>query len=630
MSSARILIVDDNESIHQDFRKVLGRPDNEDISGLEDLEKDLFGDEHTPGRFAGEALLDYEVDSAFQGKEALAKVRAAAAEGRPYALLFMDVRMPPGWDGIETISHIWAEFPFTEMVICSAYSDYSWEEIIERLGSSDSLLFLRKPFEAIVVKQMAHSLVKKWSLGNQAREYVANLEREVSQRTEQLKTLLEELKLKNHELEHHALHDPLTGLANRVLFSDRLAHRLKTAERDNEHFGVAIMDVNRFKEINDKHGHLVGDQVLQKIAERLKDTLRSADTVARFGGDEFAILLYNLDPGSAETVCKKISHALDEPVLINGLSLHTGGSLGVAVYPEHGDSEEAMLKHADMAMYWSKAAGERYRCYSHDEEHRRSEKLQLTEELHSAILDGGLALFYQPIIDLGRGTVRGMEALARWPHPERGMVMPDVFIALAEQKGLIQELTLWVLETAVQQCRAWRDQGLELEVSVNLSTRNFLDPLFPQHLQACLARWSLPPAALTLEITESSTLTNPERALGILNTLDEMGLELSIDDYGTGFSSLAYMKRLPVDEVKIDRMFVSDIDTEPKNQVIVNSTIELAHSLGMRVVAEGIENEAVLALLGDMGCDRAQGYFISRPQDAAAITRWLDGSRWWN
>jgi PleD family two-component response regulator len=291
----RILIVDDNESIHNDFRKVLVHEVNEDHADLDELEAELFGAEEKEETVTDNANVVYEVDSAFQGQEALKMVDEAEKEGKPYALVFMDVRMPPGWDGIETIGRIWIKHPYLEMVLCTAYSDYTWDDIVEKLGCTDKLLFLRKPFDSVAVQQMALSLIKKFNLGEQARHYVGNLEQEVQQRTLQLQDLLHEMEFKNaqlsssnDELKHAALHDSLTGLPNRILFHDRLEQAIKHSKRNNGQFGVALLDLNNFKEINDTQGHLVGDFVLKTISERITAVLRSSDTVARLGGDEFA------------------------------------------------------------------------------------------------------------------------------------------------------------------------------------------------------------------------------------------------------------------------------------------------------------------------------------------------------
>lgn len=365
--NTRILIVDDNESIHQDFRKVLIHETNEDHAELDDLEAELFGEDDAATEAKDDdALLSYEVDSALQGQEALAMVDKAEQEGRPYSLIFMDVRMPPGWDGIETISRIWIKHPYIEMVLCTAYSDYTWDDIIAKLGSSDKLLFLRKPFDAVAVQQMALSLIKKWNLGEQARHYVKNLEQEVQQRTLQLKELLKELETKNAELavnndqlKHAALHDALTGLPNRILYHDRLDQAIKLAQRNKTQFAVALMDLNGFKAINDQRGHLAGDYVLKTVASRIEAILRASDTVARLGGDEFAFVLPTVDRESPQTVAEKIMAAFNEAITMDteGETIAIGASIGIALYPDHGTDIDVLIGKSDAAMYMAKRAG---------------------------------------------------------------------------------------------------------------------------------------------------------------------------------------------------------------------------------------------------------------------------------
>ena len=627
IENRRILLVDDNRDIHDDFRKVLCGTTSVDSSDLDNLELGLFGDTNSSIP-AQNGQVRYEIDSAYQGEEALAMARKAQGEGRPYAMAFMDVRMPPGWDGIQTIARIWVEFPYIEMVICTAFSDYSWEEIIAKLGSTDHLLFLTKPFDSTSVKQMALTLTKKWSLGEEARSYVGRLEAEVRDRTAQLENLLEEVKRKNLELEHISLHDALTTLPNRVLFSDRLQYSTHCATRDNQKFGVLVLDLDRFKEINDVRGHPVGDHVLQVVGKRLRAVLRDSDTVARMGGDEFAVIVHNSDKEACMHVARKIGHVMEPAILVDDASIIIAASIGIAMYPEHGDTEVELLKNADAAMYDAKRAGTGFALFDFEESTRRNNRLKLITDLDAAIAQGGLSLHYQPVVDLKANRVRGVEALCRWIHPEHGFIPPDDFIVLAEQKGLIQALTLWVLDTALAQCSAWHAQGLELSMAVNLSARNFLDPELPTKVECYLKKWQVPAHWLVLEITESMTMSDPARALEIIRTIDAMGVKISIDDFGTGYSSLAYLKKLPVDELKIDRSFVLDLDKDQDNQVIVQSTINLAHSLGLSVVAEGIESESVMRMLSGYGCDRVQGYYLCKPKPAEDVLRWLQESQW--
>lgn len=365
--NTRILIVDDNESIHEDFRKVLVQERSDDQLALDELESELFGDEEdSKENTVDDFELSYQVESAFQGRDAIQMVNSADKAGHPYALVFMDVRMPPGLDGIETISRIWRNHPYAEMVLCTAYSDYTWDDIVEKLGSTDKLLFLRKPFDAVAVQQMALSLVKKWNLGEQARNYVTNLEQEVQQRTIQLQDLLKELEIKNAELalnndqlKHAALHDPLTGLPNRILFHDRLDQAMELAKRNKTKFSIALMDLNGFKNINDEQGHLIGDQVLKVVAERSRSVLRASDTAARLGGDEFAFVLHSADGRSPEHVAEKLLDVISAPIpLGGGGKAKIGASIGVSIYPDDGIDNDHLIGKADTAMYDAKRRGD--------------------------------------------------------------------------------------------------------------------------------------------------------------------------------------------------------------------------------------------------------------------------------
>jgi diguanylate cyclase (GGDEF)-like protein len=368
----RILIVDDNESIHEDFRKVLIQTKTEDLIALDQLEETLFG-EASDAQKKDHDSIEYQLESAFQGEEALKMVENAQADNAPYAMVFMDVRMPPGWDGIETIKNIWKQHPHLEMVLCTAYSDYSWEDIIATLGNSDKLLFLRKPFDAIAVKQMALSLVKKWNLGEQARHHVQLLEQNVQQRTQQLEELLIELETNNkalaksnEQLKHAVLHDALTTLPNRILFHDRLNQAIKMAERNQTQFCVALLDLNDFKTINDKYGHLAGDLVLKTVSQRISDILRSSDTVARLGGDEFAFVLPSANEEPPQLIAEKIMTSFNAPITLEneGLDLYIKASIGISRYPQHGTHADQLINNADTAMYIAKRSPEDISIYN--------------------------------------------------------------------------------------------------------------------------------------------------------------------------------------------------------------------------------------------------------------------------
>jgi diguanylate cyclase (GGDEF)-like protein/PAS domain S-box-containing protein len=424
--------------------------------------------------------------------------------------------------------------------------------------------------------------------------------------------------------EFQALHDPLTGLPNRILFSERIGHAILQAQRQKKKLAVALIDLDRFKEINDSLGHTAGDHLLISVGKQMGGALRASDTVARLGGDEFGLVLPELiDADSLMPVLERIQESLEEPIQVQSLPIGIEASMGIAIYPDHGDDAQTLIQRADIAMYEAKRDGLSHVFYDDSTHDHDVTSLTLVAELRRAISERELVLYYQPKAALESGVVTSVEALVRWLHPERGVVMPDSFIPLAQETSLIGPLTLYVIEEALRQVRSWREQGIELSIAVNLSTRNLLDRSFPNQVQELLSRWDVKPEDLELEVTESSMLANPTRAKAVLNELSELGIRLSIDDFGTGYSSLAYLRELPVDEIKIDRSFVIAMGDEAGDAVIVRSTVDLGRNLGLEVVAEGVETIEHWEKLRELGCTTAQGYFLSRPVPADELRDWL-------
>ncbi|HEY8017997.1 MAG TPA: EAL domain-containing protein [Actinomycetota bacterium] len=439
----------------------------------------------------------------------------------------------------------------------------------------------------------------------------------------------QELERRAEENRHLAMHDQLTGLPNRLLFNDRVDQAIAMAGREGTGLGVMILDLHRFKEVNDTLGHDRGDELLQQVGPRLQGVLRATDTVARLGGDEFGISIAGMRGSlDADDVARKLTDALDEPFMLDGIEIALGGSIGIARFPDHGDAPEVLMRRAEVAMYVAKSARAPFEVYAEEQDTYSTDRLALVAELRRAIDEGELSLFFQPKIDLERSAVIGVEALLRWQHPERGAIGPDEFVPLAEHSGLIRRLTSYVLEAATAQVEAWRAEGIDLPVAVNLSVRDLLDPGLAAEIRDLLERRDLPPDRLLLEITESSVMDQPERALATLHELAGIGVGLSVDDFGTGYSSLAYLQRLPVGELKIDRSFVMRLGTSESDAEIVRSTVELGHNLGLSIVAEGVEDEASLTFLVNAGCDVAQGFYIARPMPAGDVPAWVRGSAW--
>ena len=425
--------------------------------------------------------------------------------------------------------------------------------------------------------------------------------------------------------QHRAMHDELTGLPNRLVLHDRLEQALLTSNREGASTALVVLDLDRFKEINDSLGHDYGDLLLQQIAPRLRSELRESDTVARLGGDEFAVILpkvAGLD--GALVVAEKLARALEEPFVVNGMSLAVEASVGVAVSPDHGDDVRTLLQRADIAMYLAKDNKVGVSSYDSTVDGHSPARAALLGDLRRAISERELSLHFQPKSDLLTGRLQGVEALVRWQHPEQGLLSPDAFVPLAERTGLVHPLTRFVLDSALAQCRAWYDQGLEVPVAVNLSTRTLLDRAFPEEVRALLSYWRLPPHLLTLEITESALMGDPTRAAELLTDLAAQGVRLSIDDFGTGYSSLSSLRTLPVHELKIDRTFVRDMLVQPQDASIVRAIVDLGHTLGLTVVAEGVEDEATARELGRLGCDLGQGYHLGMPATARRLLQDLE------
>ena len=422
-------------------------------------------------------------------------------------------------------------------------------------------------------------------------------------------------------LEYQALHDPLTELPNRKLLNNRLQQEILRSERSKKSLVFIMSDLDHFKEINDTLGHHVGDIVLQQAATRLFRTFRKTDSVARLGGDEFAMLLPETTLKQAKEISKKVVEAFEIPFVIEGNSLSLGISMGLAESPLHGDDVNILVQRADVAMYVSKRNNLGFSVYDPARDTHSIGRLALMSEFRAAIENNSLDIVYQPKVNVKTRKVIGAEALLRWNHPQRGYIGPDEFIPLAEQTGLIKPLTAWVLEQAVQQCLEWRKTWPEFNVAVNLSVHNLHDAALLDQVRRLIDVEKMPPSCLTLEITEGDIMTDPMRAREILETLDAMGIALSIDDFGTGYSSLSYLKQLPVNELKIDKSFVMEMTEDENDAVIVKATIDLAHNLGLKTVAEGVADKNTWDYLRTLNCDIAQGYFISRPISAEAFTR---------
>ena len=748
----RILIIDDNRAIHDDFRKILCP--TEIANGLEDMEKDLFGS--ASPKPAHEV---YEMHSAYQGQEGLEMVKRSVETNERYALAFVDMRMPPGWDGVETIEKIWEVDQEIQIVICTAYSDYSWEQINRKFGAADRLLILKKPYDTAEVCQLACALTQKWQLAKHAHLKLNQLASMVREQTRQLEDthaqLLDEVaqsqqsqeryrlfeaavndglwdwniaagkiyysprwksmlgftdseiddspeqwfgrihpddrmsvsehqklhfqgrseqlcgecrmlhkdgqyrwmlyrgvaigddrgvkiravgsitditdrKLAEDQLRFEAMHDALTGLANRLKLADRLSRCIARRKRESDfHFAVMFIDLDRFKVINDSLGHEIGDKLLVEIARRLKIFVRDGDTVARqqpdhiarIGGDEFVLVLENIRHESDVLhIAQRLHKEVSGEFHIDGHDICALLSLGVAFGNESYQTAAEILRDADTALYQAKADGKSCTRIFDPKMHERAVTRWQTEtELRKAITDNQLVLHYQPVIDTA-GKTLAMEALVRWQHPTRGLLPPSEFIPIAEDTDLIIHLGRWVLLEACRQVQKWEAEiplPEHISISVNISSNQFAQNGFAAEVARALQDGGISPQRLRLEITESMAMTDTTTAIATLTRLRSTGVAIDLDDFGTGCSSLSHLHRMPLSCLKIDKSFTRAMNSDKVGYAIVQTIIKLAHLLDVRVAAEGVETQEQLRMLKTLGCDYFQGYFISKPLEAS-------------
>ena len=440
-----------------------------------------------------------------------------------------------------------------------------------------------------------------------------------------LKIINKQLLESNRELEFHALYDPLTSLPNRSLFRDRLSQGISLAESSSSQLGLLLIDLDRFKDINDALGHDKGDYLLKEIALRLQQYVYPNDTFARLGGDEFAVILHDCNRQSLMDRASTLLKVLEKPFMINDSTITVGASIGITVYPEHGDNVTDILSRADSAMYGAKKSKQGIMFYEPATDRSPLGYLTMVTELRKALSRGEFELYFQPQIDLETNEIIAVEALGRWVHSRYGLVNPDVYITELEQIGVIEKYTTWAIETSLRNAIDWKDKGHHIKVAVNISVTDLLNPEFMKRLDTLIGSREYG-ELLTFEITENLFLSEYDRLLEVLEYIRYLGIALSIDDFGTGYSSLSRLKKLPVSELKIDRSFIRDMEQSQNDEVIVHSTIELAHNLGLCVVAEGVESHETLKRLAALGCDTAQGFVISEPLTLDQLNALLDGS----
>ncbi|VEG90490.1 EAL domain-containing protein [Legionella spiritensis] len=737
----RIMIIDDNPAIHRDFIKVLTT--SNPINELSELDQQLFGDDITLNNKTQDnseySLPEFIFETASQGREGVEKIKSALQAGQHYALAFVDVRMPPGWDGIETIKRMWEVDPDIQVVICTAYSDYSWEETVRKLGVGDNYLILKKPFDTVAVRQLACALTRKWLLAKDSKRHTEILQQTVDERTESLQQSLSLLRstiessadgilvldldniiidcnskfltmwhidesmvkekngqelmdyildkilkpsqflshithfkehieetnqfltrLKNgkifecysqphylndniigrvwsfrdvteranleKKLEYQASHDMLTGLPNRVLLTDRIEHNIQYAVRHKQRFGILFFDLDRFKLINDSLSHAIGDELLRMIAKRLLGLVRKEDTLARLGGDEFVMIVPELaDSNSIVNVATRVLQSFRHPFRVAKREILITPSIGISVFPSDGKSVDKLLKNADLAMYQAKEqGGNQFQFYTRQLNEHADKQFKQEAELRRAIEKEEFILYYQPQLDIENHILLSVEALIRWKHPQKGLLLPLDFIPAAEESGLIIRIGEWVIREACRQLLTWKKKKLPLvPIAVNVATQQLRQASFAGMLKDILEEYKIKPELIELEITENVVITNRD-IIRVINQLQEIGVKIVLDDFGTGNSSLNYLKQLHIDRLKIDQSFVQNISTSRSDEVIIEAIIAMARSFNFKVVAEGVETQKQMNFLKKQNCDEVQGYLFSKPVTPDLIETYLE------
>lgn len=722
----RILLVDDNQAIHEDFKKIL-RVESEELQ-FNEIETELFGKKEKQAKAES-----YVIDSAFQGEDAIETVKKSKYDNKPFCVAFIDVRMPPGIDGIITAKKIWEVDADIQIVICTAYADYSWSQIVQELGNSNNFLILKKPFDVVEIRQLAASLSSKWELKQEITQQINSLEAAVVQRTGELdKTLsltkatleatpegiiaiskeehkvitwnkvflnswnvsenilkseksfaifqrlakqVEEsalfLKIMNNlcdqpigsdhmkewklisgnvmeidvqpqylqdqivgtvfcfrditerkqleeQLLYQATHDNLTRLPNRVLLLDRIEQAIANAKRASMYVGIILIDLDNFKEVNESLGHTAGDALLIRVSERLKNSIRDIDTLVRLGGDEFVIVLVSQSREESILIkAKELIEVFASPCEIENHTITVTVSIGVSFYPQDGQDANSLLKNADAALYHAKEIGKNtFQVYMSEFNEHLLQRAELITALRQAIDKKQLLLYYQPLIKSDNNRIIGSESLIRWQHPFLGMLMPQTFISLAEETGLIIPIGDWVLKEACLQTKKWQQTiNPELSIAINISSYQFVQKDFVDKIKKVLQETGLEPQYLELEMTESHIFKSIPDTAEKMHQLKALGLRLSIDDFGTGYASFSYLKYFPFDKVKIDKTFIKGIHVDSNDDAIVEAIINMTKKMGIEVLAEGVETPEQIAFLMSHHGNQMQGYYYSPPLD---------------
>lgn len=728
MDNIRILIVDDNPSIHIDFNKIFGLL-RESNSKLDEIEAKMFAESPEEKEFK------FIVDSAFQGEEALQLISKRMSEKKYYSIAFVDIRMPPGMDGVETTKQIWLLDGNIQVVICTAYSDYSYEDLSKRFGTTDRLLILKKPFENIEVLQLVNTLAKKWKITLQLQEHLKNLEKIIDDRTAHLeklfsfvratleattdgimvlnsenkitdynKKLLKMLnfsekdfnevsfkQILNHKVENgksffsdikkfyeegkfefhnvfnfkdgrileyfsepqfiknkivgivicfrditenkrmekqliqKATHDSLTGVYNRLVLFEHMKQAILSAKRSGKMVGVIFIDLDHFKRVNDSFGHDVGDLFLKTIAKRLHKEFCSNATLARVGGDEFVIVIPDLEKiDMLVPISQKVLQIIEKPLPHNNDNITITGSLGISIFPKDGNTVQALIKNADAAHRAAKEIRDTFNFFTVELNINARKRLSLESHLRQALEQKEFSLHYQPIVCFKTGKIVGVEALLRWQHPKLGLIPPQEFVPIADETGLILPIGDWIISTACRQNKEWQNQGLPpIRTAINFTSKQLSQPNIIAKIVDILEKEKLDPSCIEIELTENTIIEGTDRIIRTLQELKNIGVRIVIDDFGIGYSNLKYLNLLPIDKIKIDRSFISYISPYPNDVAVILAIISMAKSLNITILAEGVETKEQFDFLYNNDCDEMQGYYYCRPEKPENIIKIL-------
>jgi diguanylate cyclase (GGDEF)-like protein len=635
--SRKILIADDNRDIHEDIKYILDSSASAlaDYQETKSLKEELFGEDGSSGK--NEVIVDirYRIEDAYQGEEAVQMVEAARKSGDPYSVIFMDVRMPPGMDGIQAIERIWEIDPDIEVVICTAYSDYSWDQIVAKLGQNDNLLFIRKPFDSVSLKQITLAMTTKWSLKRQIAEHIVSLEQQVEKRTQELTALVGQLKAemalreeKEKLLAHNAHYDSLTELLNRRSFYSSMAMLTEDSSCKRDQFSVFYIDIDDFKRVNDVMGHDVGDRLLQETSRRIRKVLEdvacvipdfistdsTAKTIYRLGGDEFTAIINSADRDTVARIAQDLIDSIKKPFVTSGFEINTSCCIGISMYPQDSLSTEGLLKYADIALYEAKKTNGVYQFYDNPGTVSLMNELMIENDLKKAVAEGQIEVHFQCLVNTKEEPI-GVQALARWAHPQLGTLQPEQFIRVAEKSDQIVSLGACILRNSIQYLKKLHEAGYEqFFVLVNCTTKQFYNPDFISIIKSALQEQDMAPAYLKIGLEEKFTLQATAASLTIIRELNRIGVQFILNGFESEYPAFVFLQQVPRDTIiKLNRAYVKNIVEDTKNRNFLLALMDIIKSWDLNIIISGIETREQKELLDEKDCI-LQGYHYNIPK----------------